>query len=105
MARRTANRAGFGPVPGKHADNPPIVERGRVWEEPRCPPPQPWRPRARARAAGELPGQDADAIVARVRETLGHVSDEAAHESLEALTAAGLLRRVGPDDAPAYEPG
>jgi Fe2+ or Zn2+ uptake regulation protein len=57
------------------------------------------------RAAGELPGQDADAIVARVRETLGHVSDEAAHESLEALTTAGLLRRVGPDDAPAYEPG
>ena len=57
------------------------------------------------RAAGELPGRDAAAIVARVRETLGHVSDEAAHERLEALTAAGLLRRVGPDDAPAYEPG
>jgi len=57
------------------------------------------------RAAGELPGRDAAAIVARVRETLGHVSDEAARESLEALTAAGLLRRVGPDDAPAYEPG
>jgi hypothetical protein len=57
------------------------------------------------RAAGELPGQDAAAIAARVRETLGHVSDEAAHERLAALPAAGLLRRVGPDDAPAYEPG
>jgi len=57
------------------------------------------------RAAHELPGHDAAAIVARVRETLGSVSDEAAHESLEALTAAGLLRRIGPDEAPVYEPG
>ena len=57
------------------------------------------------RAADELAGQDAAAIVARVRETLASVDDETAHESLEALTAAGLLRRVGPDDSPAYEPG
>jgi Fe2+ or Zn2+ uptake regulation protein len=57
------------------------------------------------RAADELAGHDADAIVARVRETLAGISDEAAHEDLEALTAAGLLRRVGPADAPAYEPG
>jgi len=57
------------------------------------------------RAADELAGQDAAAIVARVRETLASVDDETAHESLEELTAAGLLRRFGPDDAPAYEPG
>jgi Fe2+ or Zn2+ uptake regulation protein len=57
------------------------------------------------RAAHELAGRDAETIVARVRETLGSVSDETAHESLEALTAAGLLRRIGPDDAPLYEPG
>jgi Fur family transcriptional regulator, stress-responsive regulator len=57
------------------------------------------------RAADELAGHDAATIVARVRETLGTVSDETARESLEALTAAGLLRRIGPDDAPAYVPG
>jgi Fe2+ or Zn2+ uptake regulation protein len=57
------------------------------------------------RAAHELAGHDAAAIVARVRETLASVSDETAHESLEALTAAGLLRRIGTDDAPLYEPG
>jgi hypothetical protein len=57
------------------------------------------------RAADELAGHDAAAIVARARETLGSVSDEAALESLEDLTAAGLLRRTGPEDAPAYEPG
>jgi Fe2+ or Zn2+ uptake regulation protein len=57
------------------------------------------------RAADELAGHDAAAIVARVRETLENVSDETALESLEALTAAGLLRRIGPEDAPAYEPG
>ena len=57
------------------------------------------------RAADELAGQDATAIVARVRETLVSVDDETARESLEELTAAGLLRRVGSEDAPAYEPG
>jgi Fur family ferric uptake transcriptional regulator len=57
------------------------------------------------RAADELAGQDVAAIVARARESLDDVSDEAALESLEALTAAGLLRRVGPEDAPSYEPG
>jgi Fe2+ or Zn2+ uptake regulation protein len=57
------------------------------------------------RAADELAGRDAATIVARVRETLAGISDEAAHESLVALTAAGLLRRIGPEDAPAYEPG
>ena len=57
------------------------------------------------RAAREVTRGDAATIVARVRETLASVSDETAHESLETLTAAGLLRRIGPDDAPLYEPG
>ena len=57
------------------------------------------------RAADELAGQDVSVIVARARESLDDVSDETALASLEALAAAGLLRRVGSEDAPSYEPG
>ena len=49
--------------------------------------------------------EDVSVIVARARESLDDVSDETALASLEALAAAGLLRRVGSEDAPSYEPG
>src|SRR5262252_4668365 len=44
---------------------------------------------------------DVEAIAARVRERVGHVSLQAVYEALHALTAAGLLRRIEPADSPA----
>lgn len=46
----------------------------------------------------------ADAIAAGVRERVGHVSTQAVYEALNALTAAGLVRRIEPAGSPArYE--
>jgi Fur family ferric uptake transcriptional regulator len=42
-----------------------------------------------------------DAIAAGVRERIGHVSLQAVYDALNALTAAGLLRRIEPDGGPA----
>ena len=39
---------------------------------------------------------DAEAIAARVRDRVGHVSLQAVYEALHALTAAGLIRRIEP---------
>ncbi len=43
-----------------------------------------------------------EAIAARVRDRLGHISVQAVYEALHALTAAGLVRRIEP---PAARPG
>ena len=43
---------------------------------------------------------DAEAIAARVRDRIGHVSLQAVYEALHALTAAGLIRRIEPADSP-----
>jgi Fur family transcriptional regulator, stress-responsive regulator len=42
-----------------------------------------------------------DAIAAGVRDRIGHVSLQAVYDALDALTAAGLLRRVEPAGSPA----
>jgi Fur family ferric uptake transcriptional regulator len=42
-----------------------------------------------------------DAIAIGVRGRVGHVSLQAVYEALHALTAAGLVRRIGPDGGPA----
>jgi Fe2+ or Zn2+ uptake regulation protein len=44
---------------------------------------------------------DVDAIAARVRHPLGHVSLQAVYEALHALTEAGLVRRIEPTGSPA----
>ena len=47
---------------------------------------------------------DADRVARAVRERVGHVSTQAVYDSLHALTAAGLLRRIEPAGSPArYE--
>ena len=47
---------------------------------------------------------DAETIAARVRERVGHVSLQAVYDALNALTAAGLVRRIEPAGSPArYE--
>ena len=43
---------------------------------------------------------DAEAIAARVRDRIGHVSLQAVYEALHALTAAGLIRRIEPAGSP-----
>jgi len=42
-----------------------------------------------------------EAIAARVRDRVGHVSLQAVYDALHALTAAGLIRRIEPADSPA----
>jgi Fur family transcriptional regulator, stress-responsive regulator len=42
-----------------------------------------------------------EAIAARVRDRIGHVSIQAVYDALNALTAAGLIRRIEPADSPA----
>src|SRR6266851_2826881 len=45
-----------------------------------------------------------EAVAARVRERVGHVSLQAVYEALHALTAAGLVRRIEPaGGAPRFE--
>ena len=44
---------------------------------------------------------DVDAIAARVRDRIGHVSLQAVYEALHALTEAGLVRRIEPTGSPA----
>ena len=44
---------------------------------------------------------EVEAIAAGVRERIGHVSLQAVYDALNALTAAGLLRRIEPDGSPA----
>ena len=47
---------------------------------------------------------DAEAIAARVRDRIGHVSLQAVYEALHALTAVGLIRRIEPTDGtPRFE--
>jgi Fur family transcriptional regulator, stress-responsive regulator len=57
------------------------------------------------RAVSELHDHPSvDAIAARARERLGSISLQAVYDSLAALTAAGLLRRIEPAGSPArYE--
>ena len=45
-----------------------------------------------------------EAITARVRDRVGHISLQAVYEALHALTAAGLIRRIEPaGGAPRFE--
>jgi len=44
---------------------------------------------------------DVEAIAAGVRDRVGHVSLQAVYEALNALTAAGLVRRIEPARGPA----
>ena len=45
-----------------------------------------------------------EALAARVRDRVGHVSVQAVYDALHALTAAGLIRRIEPAGSPArYE--
>jgi Fur family transcriptional regulator, stress-responsive regulator len=47
---------------------------------------------------------DVEAIAAGVRDRVGHVSLQAVYDALNALTAAGLVRRIEPAGSPArYE--
>jgi Fe2+ or Zn2+ uptake regulation protein len=48
---------------------------------------------------------DVEALTARVRERLGHVSMQAVYEAINALTAAGLVRRIEPAHGPALFEG
>jgi Fur family transcriptional regulator, stress-responsive regulator len=48
---------------------------------------------------------DVEALTNAVRERLGHVSMQAVYEALNALTAAGLVRRIEPARAPALFEG
>ena len=43
----------------------------------------------------------AEALAARVRDRIGHVSLQAVYDALDALTAAGLIRRIEPAGSPA----
>ena len=55
------------------------------------------RPRVAVLAAvHEHPHADTHSIIARVREELGQVSQQAVYDVLRALTGAGLLRRIHP---------
>ena len=47
------------------------------------------------------PHSDVDTIAAGVREAIGSVSTQAVYDGLNALTAAGLLRRIEPAGSPA----
>ncbi len=42
-----------------------------------------------------------EAIAAGVRDRVGHISLQAVYEALNALTAAGLIRRIEPAGSPA----
>ncbi|MEU9887114.1 Fur family transcriptional regulator [Sphaerisporangium sp. NPDC051017] len=42
-----------------------------------------------------------EAIASRVRDRLGHISLQAVYEALQALTTAGLVRRIEPAGSPA----
>jgi Fur family transcriptional regulator, stress-responsive regulator len=42
-----------------------------------------------------------EALAAKVRDRVGHVSLQAVYEALHALTAAGLIRRIEPAGSPA----
>jgi Fur family transcriptional regulator, stress-responsive regulator len=54
------------------------------------------------RAVAELPGHpDVEAIAARARAVAGTLSTQAVYDTLHALTAAGLLRRIEPAGSPA----
>jgi Fur family ferric uptake transcriptional regulator len=44
---------------------------------------------------------DVEAIASGVRDRVGHVSLQAVYEALNALTAAGLIRRIEPPGSPA----
>jgi Fur family transcriptional regulator, stress-responsive regulator len=44
---------------------------------------------------------DVEAIASGVRDRMGHVSLQAVYEALQALTAAGLVRRIEPAGSPA----
>ncbi|WP_106396582.1 Fur family transcriptional regulator [Actinocorallia populi] len=48
---------------------------------------------------------DAEVITSGVRERVGHISRQAVYEALNALTAAGLVRRVEPPGSPALYEG
>jgi Fur family transcriptional regulator, stress-responsive regulator len=55
------------------------------------------RPRVAVLAAvHEHPHADTNAIIGRVRESLGEVSQQAVYDVLRALTGAGLVRRIQP---------
>ncbi len=55
------------------------------------------RPRVAVLAAVHLhPHADTTAIIGRVREDLGEVSQQAVYDVLGVLTAAGLVRRIHP---------
>jgi len=42
-----------------------------------------------------------DALATRVRDRIGHISLQAVYDALDALTAAGLIRRIEPAGSPA----
>jgi Fur family ferric uptake transcriptional regulator len=42
-----------------------------------------------------------EALATRVRERIGHISLQAVYDALDALTAAGLIRRIEPAGSPA----
>jgi Fur family ferric uptake transcriptional regulator len=44
---------------------------------------------------------DVEAIAARVRGRVGHISTQAVYEALHALTGVGLIRRIEPAGSPA----
>ncbi|GIH25206.1 transcriptional repressor [Acrocarpospora phusangensis] len=44
---------------------------------------------------------DVEAIASGVRDRVGHISLQAVYEALQALTAAGLVRRIEPAGSPA----
>jgi len=48
---------------------------------------------------------DAEVITSGVRARVGHVSRQAVYEALNALTAAGLVRRIEPPGSPALYEG
>jgi len=48
---------------------------------------------------------DAEVIASGVRARVGHVSRQAVYEALNALTAAGLVRRIEPPGSPALYEG
>ena len=55
------------------------------------------RPRVAVLAAVRAqPHADTHSVIARVRETLGEVSQQTVYDVLEALTGAGLVRRIQP---------
>jgi Fe2+ or Zn2+ uptake regulation protein len=63
------------------------------------------RPRVAVMAAvHEYPHADTSSIIDHVREDLGEVSHQAVYDVLQALTGAGLVRRIHPPDSVArYE--